>query len=293
MRFHKDVKRNPHFVSRRRSTICSIEPSRGTDYHETRLRETAPRVQTVSHATRLRPRARSRHLVRAVRRRIVGATGPGPACTQPSEPLPCEGEKESRHAGGTACATTASAVVALVGQAVSLCRARLRSSLSQLLSKRFRLPHSAPRTGSSVTWRAAAHWPSPSRARPLSRACAAAAGAADARNRWSPTSSATCWRRIRSPPDALTNPTHPMWGHFESMHILQHPTYAAMYHAAQGLILAAGSWCPVIPGPASTSASPLMCALLCWMLQGWLPRVGSARRSAGRAAAGIVRLLDQ
>ncbi len=69
----------------------------------------------------------------------------------------------------------------------------------------------------------------------------------------------------------LTNPTPPMWIHFESIHIDMLPTYMSMYFPTQGLAMAAGKLVFGNPWFGVLITSALMCAAICWMLQAWLP----------------------
>ena len=69
----------------------------------------------------------------------------------------------------------------------------------------------------------------------------------------------------------LANPTHPMWVHFETFQVNWHPTYASMYYPGLGAVLAFGQVVMHHPFWGVWLSSGLMCAAICWALQGWLP----------------------
>jgi hypothetical protein len=84
----------------------------------------------------------------------------------------------------------------------------------------------------------------------------------------------------------LTNPTHPLWIHFDTIHVLQHPTYASIYPVMQGLFLAAGQVVLHNPWLGVWLSVALMCAAFCWALQACVPPLWAL----GGAALAAVRL---
>ncbi len=69
----------------------------------------------------------------------------------------------------------------------------------------------------------------------------------------------------------LANPPHPMGEHFESIYILQNPSYTSYYPVGQGLCLAAAMALGLNPWFGVWLSVGLMCAALYWMLAGWMP----------------------
>ncbi|HVV47863.1 MAG TPA: hypothetical protein VHC72_21775 [Bryobacteraceae bacterium] len=69
----------------------------------------------------------------------------------------------------------------------------------------------------------------------------------------------------------LANPAHPLWQHFESIHILSQPTYSSMYMPGQACFLAFGQllfgnffWGVVL-------STALFCGTLTWFLRAYVP----------------------
>jgi hypothetical protein len=70
----------------------------------------------------------------------------------------------------------------------------------------------------------------------------------------------------------LANPAHPFWQHFETIHVIQQPTYASKYPPAPGLFKAAGQLFAGQPIVGVWLATALACSAVTWALMQWLPR---------------------
>jgi hypothetical protein len=67
----------------------------------------------------------------------------------------------------------------------------------------------------------------------------------------------------------LANPAHPMSRFFETLFVLQQPSYSSIYPVGQGLALAIGWTLFGVPWAGVLLATAAFCALCYWMLRGW------------------------
>ena len=91
----------------------------------------------------------------------------------------------------------------------------------------------------------------------------------------------------------LTNPTHPMWEHFETFHLSHKPTYMSMYFPVQGMILAAGKVAFGHPGTGLLQRGRDVRGALLDAAGVVASRMGVPRGHAGGIACRGLQLLDE
>lgn len=89
----------------------------------------------------------------------------------------------------------------------------------------------------------------------------------------------------------LTNPTHPMWEHFETFHVIHHPSYQSKFPPAGALFMAVGIWLTGLPIAGVWLSYALAMASLCWFLRMLMP--SNWALAAALATAGHGRLLQE
>ena len=68
----------------------------------------------------------------------------------------------------------------------------------------------------------------------------------------------------------LANPTHPMFRFFETVFVLQQPSYSSIYPLGQGIVLALGQTVFHLPWAGVALSVGILAALIYWMLRGWV-----------------------
>jgi hypothetical protein len=85
--------------------------------------------------------------------------------------------------------------------------------------------------------------------------------------------------------ERVANAVHPLWRHFESLHIIQQPHYVSNYFPGNAAVLAAAEWAVGSAWPGVVAMSGVFAGVLAWALMGYLP----ARWAALGALVAILR----